>query len=104
MAIFDGQLYKGEQVPPERAHVQIEDGRCRLFTPRRRLGSWDLRDVRAERTGVLKFQVTAGEFSFAFHPNDPGGFSDAIGATVDLRASKGRFGLADRVRAATGRD
>ena len=42
MATFDGQLYKGEDMPPERAHVQIEDGRCRLFTDRRRLGSWDL--------------------------------------------------------------
>jgi len=104
MATFDGQLYKGEDTPPERAHVQIEDGRCRLFTDRRRLGSWDLTEIQAERVGVLRFHVTAGEFSFAFQPNDPTGFSGAIGATVDLRSAKSRFGLADRVRAATGRN
>ena len=104
MAIFDGQLYKGEDMPPERAHVQIEDGRCRLFTDRRRLGSWDIAEIHAERVGVLRFQVTAGEVGFAFQPTDPSGFSEAIGATVDLRSSKGRFGLAERVRAATGRD
>lgn len=103
MALFDGQLYKGEDAPPERAHIQIEDGRCRLFTDRRRLGSWDLNEIQAERVGVLRFHVSAGEFMFAFQPNDPRGFSDAIGATVDLRSAKSRFGLADRVRAATGR-
>jgi len=103
MATFDGQLYKGADAPPERAHVQIEDGRCRLFTDRRRLGSWDMNEIHAERMGVLRFQVSAGEFKFTFQPTDPRGFSDAIGASVDLRSSsKGRFGLADRVRAATG--
>ena len=101
MATFEGQWYKSEQAAPERAHVQIEDGRCRLFTDRRRLGSWDLNEVQTERVGVLRFHVTAGEFMFAFQPNDPSGFSNAIGATVDLRSSKSRFGLADRVRAAT---
>jgi hypothetical protein len=104
MSTFDGQLYKGEDMPPERAHVQIEDGRCRLFTDRRRLGSWDLDEVKAERVGVLRFNVSAGELKFAFQPNDPTGFSQAIGATVDLRSTKSRFGLADRVRAATGRN
>ena len=102
MATFDGQLYKGENARPERAHVQIEDGRCRLFTDRRRLGSWDMNEIQAERVGVLRFQVNASGFEFAFQPNDPKGFSDAIGATVDLRSAKSRFGLADRVRAATG--
>ena len=102
MATYDGQLYKTEDTPPERAHVQIEDGRCRLFTDRRRMGSWDLSEVRAERSGVLRFHVTAGEFTFIYQPNDPTGFSEAIGATVDLRTSKSRFGLADRVRAVTG--
>jgi hypothetical protein len=102
MATFDGQLNKGEDTSPERAHVQIEDGRCRLFTDRRRLGSWDLTEIQAERVGVLRFHITAGEYSFSFQPNDPTGFSDAIGATVDLRSARSRFGLADRVRAATG--
>ena len=104
MAIFDGQLYKAEDVPPERAHVQIEDGRCRLFTPRRRLGSWDMADVKAERMGVLRFQVTAGDYKFFFQPADPRGFSNAIGASLDLTASKGRFGLADRIRSVNGQD
>ena len=102
MATYDGQLYKTEDTPPERGYVQIEDGRCRLFTDRRRLGSWDLAEVHTERSGVMRFNVTAGEFTFIFHPNDPTGFSDAIGAVVDLRSVKSRFGLADRVRAATG--
>ena len=71
MATFDGQLYKGEDTPPERAHVQIEDGRCRLFTDRRRLGSWDLTEIQAERVGVLRFHVTAGEYSFVFPAQRP---------------------------------
>jgi hypothetical protein len=94
-------MYRGDE-PPQRAHFQIEEGRCRLFTDRRRIASWELDEVRAERTGVYRFRISSGDYIFDFQPTDPAGFSEEIGAVVDLRVTKSRFGLAERVRAATG--
>ncbi|HSL24925.1 MAG TPA: hypothetical protein VLA54_01495 [Acidimicrobiia bacterium] len=101
MSTFAGQMYRGDE-PPQRAHLQIEEGRARLFTDRRRIASWDLEELQAERTGVYRFRITAGDFTFDFQPTDPAGFAEEVGAVVDLRVTKSRFGLAERVRAATG--
>ncbi|HEY7564110.1 MAG TPA: hypothetical protein VIA81_04225 [Acidimicrobiia bacterium] len=99
MAAYLGQLVRGDD-PPQRATIQIEDGRCRLWNDRRRIASWDLNEVSAERTGVFRFHITAPDMKFDFQPVDPSGFSDAIKAVVDLRATRSRFGLAERVRQA----
>jgi hypothetical protein len=99
MGVFQGQLHRGDD-PPQRAVLQIEDGRCRLLNDRRRIASWDLAEIQAERVGVFRFQIKAPDMTFDFHPSDPSGFSDAIGAVVDLRVTKSRFGLAERVRQA----
>lgn len=100
MSVFHGQLQRGT-APPERASIQFDDGRCRVWNERRRIGSWEVADVHTERTGVARFQVSIGEIDFYFTPDDPPGFSDEAGAVVDLRARTGRFGLADRIRQAT---
>jgi hypothetical protein len=73
------------------------------MTDRRRLVSWDITDVRCQRVSVFRFQLSDGEQTFDFQPADPAGFSQEMGAVVDLRSPKSRFGLAERMREATGR-
>jgi hypothetical protein len=99
MSVFGGQLHRSDEAPM-RGTVQIEDGRVRIWTDRRRLASWDQAQVRCERTSVFRFSLSDGYVSYEFQPADPAGFSDAIGAVVDLRPPKSRFGLADRIRQA----
>ena len=101
MSVFQGQLQRGTS-PPERASIQFDDGRCRVWNERRRIGSWELSEVQTERTGVAKFHLTVGDLEFFFSPDDPPGFSEEAGAVVDLRAKTGRFGLAERIRQVTG--
>lgn len=98
-ADFHGQFHRGDDLP-QRATIQIDEGRCRLFNDRRRIASWDLSEISAERNGVYSFQIKAPDMTFIFQPMDPSGFSEAIGAVIELRAPKTRFGLADRVRQA----
>lgn len=100
MSVFHGQLQRGSG-PPERASIQFDDGRCRVWNDRRRIGSWDAADVQTERSGVARFRISIGEIEFSFTPDDPPGFSDEAGAVVDLRTKTGRFGLADRIRQMT---
>lgn len=99
MSVFGGSLHNHDQAPI-RGSVQIEDGRVRIMTDRRRLASWDQSQVSCERSSVFRFELSDGLASYEFHPADPVAFSDAIGAVVDLRAPKSRFGLADRIRQA----
>jgi hypothetical protein len=87
---------------PERASIQFDDGRCRIWNERRRLGSWELAEVHTERVGVSRFRLTCGEIEYMFLPDDPAGFSEEAGAVVDLRTKTGRFGLAQRIREVTG--
>lgn len=103
MSVFHGQLQRGT-TPPESASVQFDDGRCRVWNDRRRIGSWEVEEVHTERVGVSRFQVKAGEVEFYFSPDDPAGFSEQAGAIVDLRGKTGRFGLAQRIRDVTGVD
>ncbi len=101
MSVFNGLLQRGVSAP-ERASVQFDDGRCRVWNDRRRIGSWDTADVQTERVGVSRFRMKSGEVEFFFSPDDPAGFSEEAGAVVDLRAKTGRFGLAERIRQVTG--
>lgn len=101
MSVFHGLLQRGSSVP-ERASVQFDDGRCRVWNDRRRIGSWETEEVHTERVGVSRFQMKAGDIEFFFSPDDPAGFSEEAGAVVDLRTKTGRFGLAQRIREATG--
>lgn len=97
MSEFYGQLNRNAQSPIP-GTVQIEHGRVRIWTDKRRLVSWDQDQVRCERSSVFQFDLTDGEAVYEFHPKDPAGFSEAIGAVIDIRARKTRFGLAERLR------
>ena len=70
------------------------------MTTHRRIGSWELADITAERNGVYTFVLKTPDLTFTFQPSDPSAFSEAIGAVIELRAPKARFGLAERVRQA----
>jgi hypothetical protein len=99
MSVFHGLLQRGNSIP-ERASVQFDDGRCRVWNDRRRIGSWEVDEVNTERVGVSRFQMRVGDIDFYFNPDDPAGFSEEAGAIVDLTAKTGRFGLAERLRQA----
>lgn len=101
MSVFHGLLQKGTSVP-ERSSVQFDDGRCRVWNDRRRVGSWGVEDVATERVGVSRFKMTIADLELFFTPDDPAGFSEEAGAVVDLRTKTGRFGLAQRLSEATG--
>jgi hypothetical protein len=98
MTIFSGQLQR-ENEEPLRVHLQIDEDRCRIWTDRRRLGSWQLNDVHTERASVFRFILHLDGADVSFTPDDPSGFSDAMGAVIDLRPARSRFGLAERLRA-----
>ncbi len=80
--------------------IQIDGDRCRFMAGRRRLGSYELDKVNCERVSPFRFRLTVESEELYFSPVDPTGFSNAIGAVVDLRAAT-RFGLAERLRQTT---
>jgi hypothetical protein len=100
LGIFTGQLQRGFD-PPQKVNVQVDDGRLRIWNDRRRLGAWDIPDVKTERATVFRFLLTIDGEVMVFAPDDPAGFSEAVGAVIDLRGTRSRFGLAERLRQAT---
>lgn len=80
--------------------IDIGDGRLRVSAGRRQLGSWAQQRVVAERTSIYRFEINIDGDQFEFFPDDPSGFSDAVGAVIDLTESKGRFGLKARIEKA----
>lgn len=78
-----------------------DDERLRIFAGRVAVGSWPMAKVKAERTSIYRFELDIDGEMFEFLPEDPSGFSDNIGAFVDL-TSAGRFGLKDRIAKASG--
>lgn len=100
MAQFDGRL-QGPDLEPSRVHIDIGDGRFRISAGRIQLGSWPLERIFAERTSIYRFALNIDGDEFDFFPDDPSNFSDQVGAVVDLRESKGRFGLKARIEKAT---
>ena len=100
MADYTGRLVAHEgEAGSEDATVQIEDGGwVRIFSRHRRYGAWKREDLQAERVSVFRFHLMLDDKRYTFTPDDPGGFSDAIGAMVDAR-SQSRFGLKQRIEA-----
>jgi hypothetical protein len=99
MAMFAGQLQRNNEEPTW-AQVQLDDGRLRIVTERRRVGSWAADEVITERVSIFRFNLIVDDTSYAFMPEDPAGFAEAVGVVIDLRENKGRFGLLDRIRQA----
>jgi len=102
MAQFTGRL-QGPSLEPSTVLIDIGDGRFRVSSGRRQLGSWSLHVISAERTSIYKFSLEIDGETFDFYPDDPSTFSDTVGAIIDLTEPRSRFGLRDRIeRAASG--
>lgn len=99
MAQFTGRL-QGPSLEPSTVVIDVGDGRLRIAAGRRRLGSWPLEAITAERTSIYKFTLDIEGEGFEFYPNDPSGFSDSVGAIIDLTEPRTRFGLRERIERA----
>jgi hypothetical protein len=98
------QLFRGQLLSHEAGHathvtVQVENDWVRIYSEHKRFGAWSAADLNVERLTVFRFQLSLDGVIHTFTPDDPNGFSEAVGAVIDLRP-KSRFGLGDRVKAA----
>lgn len=100
MQTFYGTLHgHGHPDGPMSVAVQFDGGRIRMWSDRRRLGSWDLADVRIRRESIFRFVLIAGGVEYRFSPDDPSGFAQSVDVEIDLTAEeRPRFGLAQRIR------
>ncbi len=101
MAQFNGRM-QGDTLEISNVTVWIEDGRFRIMAGRRPIGSWPMGKITAERTSIYKFDLQINEEDFEFYPEDPSGFSDAVGAVIDLTKGGSRFGLKARIAKVAG--
>jgi hypothetical protein len=98
------QLFRGQLLSHEAGHathvtVQVENEWVRIYSEHKRFGAWTCTDLKVERLTVFRFQLQLDGVTHTFTPDDPNGFSDSVGAVIDLRP-KSRFGLGDRVKKA----
>lgn len=98
MEAFVGKLDMGDD-GEYTVTVSVDSEWMRIGSGSRRVGAWNLADVRVERPSVFRFTITTPESEYAFRPDDPAAFAAALPVVVDLR-SPSRFGLGERVRAA----
>ena len=81
--------------------LQVSDGKLTLVaTPGRWMGAWRLEELEFERLTMREFAFPVNGETWTFNSDNPVGFAEAVGVVVDLRPTKGRFGLGDRVKAA----
>lgn len=79
--------------------MHIEDGRFRMWTGRRRIGSWDEDAVKVERHTIFRFRIHVEGEIYEFIPDDPTEFAAHMKVVVDLTDQvRPRFGLAARLR------
>jgi hypothetical protein len=86
---------------PSNVLIDVGEGRFRVSAGRLHVGSWALERITAERTSIYKFALNIDGEQFEFYPDDPSSFSESIGAIIDLREAKGRFGLRQRIEQAS---
>ncbi|HEX7100567.1 MAG TPA: hypothetical protein VF377_15165 [Acidimicrobiia bacterium] len=100
METFYGTLHGlGNGDGPLSVGIQFDGGRVRMWSDRRRLGSWDLADVRVRRESIFRFVLVVDDMEFRFSPDDPSGFAESVDVEIDLTTEeKPRFGLAQRIR------
>ncbi len=97
MAQFSGRM-QGENLELTNVILQFdEDRRLRVLAGRIAVGSWAMHKVKAERSTIYRFDLDIDGDGYEFFPDDPLGFSEAIGAVVDLTDNGGRFGLKARI-------
>lgn len=97
MDTFRGRMVSHEGGEPFNAVITVDDDWIRIVAGYRRLGAWQKDALVCQRVTVFRFQLDLDGVTHTFTPDDPAGFSESIGAVVDLRP-KSRFGLGDRVR------
>jgi hypothetical protein len=96
---FKGQLVSHESGDQYTASIAVDGEWVRIWNEHKRVGAWPVDTVNCERVTVFRFQLTLDGVVHTFQPEDPAGFSDGIGAVIDLRPTS-RFGLGPRVKAA----
>ncbi len=99
MKSFHGRLISHEGGEAFEVAIQIDEDWVRAFSGHKRMGAWHRDAIACERITAFRFRLEMDGISYTFTPSDPTGFSDTIGAVVDLRPTT-RFGLGPRVRAA----
>lgn len=102
MAEFKGRI-QGPELDPTYVTIDLSDGRFRMVAGRRHMGSWPMTKIQVERVSIYRFSLKIDSDPFEFFPEDPSEFSQSVGAVIDLRETKGRFGLKAAIeRAARG--
>lgn len=99
MKSFHGRLISHNGGEAFDVGIQTDEDWVRAFTGHKRLGAWRREDIQCERVTAFRFRLNLDGVIYTFTPSDPTGFSDAVGAVIDLRPST-RFGLGPRVKAA----
>jgi len=97
--MYPGRL-QGPKLEPTSVTVETIDDRLRIVAGRTEIGSWPLASVSVERTSIYRFALEIEDDTFEFIPDEPSGFSDDIGAVLDLTARQERFGLKARLQEA----
>ena len=97
MESFHGRLETGDG--EYTVTVTVDSEWIRIGSGSRKVGAWNLSDVRVDRPSVFRFTLATQDTTFTFRPEDPAAFAAAVPVVVDLRP-KSRFGLGDRVKAA----
>lgn len=102
MQTFQGTLQAtvtGES--PLLVSIQFDGSRIRMWSDRRRMGSWEASDVKIQRESIFRFTLDIDGESYHFSPDDPAGFADSVDVEIDLTSGdRPRFGLAERIRQA----
>jgi hypothetical protein len=100
MAQFVGRM-QGPDLDPTYVTIDIgDDDRLRIVARRRQMGSWPLAKIKVDRTSIYRFTLRIEDDVLEFFPEDPFNFAEASGAVIDLRETKGRFGLKARIEEA----
>jgi hypothetical protein len=97
--MYLGRL-QGSMLEPTSVTVEIIDDRLRIVAGRTEIGSWPLASVSVERTSIYRFALVIEDDTLEFIPDEPTGFSDEIGAVINLTAREERFGLKARLQEA----
>ena len=96
MDIYEGRM-RGASLELSYVTLRLDDDkRLRIFAGPVEVGSWSMSRVSAERTSIYRFSLDIDGEMFEFFPEDPLGFSDAIGAVIDLTRTS-RFSLKEAI-------
>ena len=99
MATYLGRL-RGSDLESTSVTIETLDDRLSIAAGGTEIGSWPLYSVSVERTSIYRFALEIEDDTLEFIPDEPTGFSNEIGAVIDLTARQERFGLKARLQEA----